>query len=63
MLLEGRSSEAEEKGLLLLLIPEKPLALLQAEGSLREGERKSEHNFHHLWCMRLSLVRGLTLIF
>lgn len=48
---------------LLLLIPEKPLALLQAEGWLREGERKSEHNFCHLWYMRLSLVQGLSLIF
>lgn len=48
---------------LLLLIPEKPLALLQAEGWLREGERKPEHNFYHLWCMRLSLVWRLTLIF
>lgn len=62
LLLDWRSREAEERGCscwyLRNLWP-----LLQAEGSLREGERKSEHNFHHLWCMRLSLVWGLTLIF
>lgn len=61
-LLEWRSSEAEERGCSCWYLRNLwPCCRLRAD--LEKWKEKSEHIFHHLWCMGLSLVQGLTLIF